>query len=100
MENEKNISIKKVALIKASRYRNSILFSIGHDIKTPSEISKEVNIRINHVSKVLKELKTENLVKCLNEEKTKGRLYELTDEGEEILNFLKSNLKKNRFILK
>ncbi|MDR3290956.1 MAG: transcriptional regulator [Methanobrevibacter sp.] len=94
MLNEKNILIKKVALIKASKYRNSILFSIGHSIKTPSEISKEVNIRINHVSKVLKELKNENLVKCLNEERTKGRLYKLTEEGEEILSFLESNLKK------
>lgn len=90
--NRTQILIKKIALIKASRYRNSILFSIGYNIKTPSEISKEVNIRINHVSKVLKELKNENIVKCLNEERTKGRLYQLTEEGEEILSFLESNL--------
>lgn len=96
MQNKEEILIKKVALIKASRYRNSILFSIGHDIKTPSEISKEVNIRINHVSTVLRELKTENLVKCLNEEKTKGRLYKLTNEGEEILSFIESNSKRNK----
>ncbi|MDR2830606.1 MAG: transcriptional regulator [Methanobrevibacter sp.] len=96
MQNEEKILIKKVALIKASRYRNSILFSIGYDIKTPSEISKEVNIRINHVSAVLKELKTENLVKCLNEEKTKGRLYKLTNEGEKILSFIESNSKRNK----
>jgi len=90
--NRTQILIKKIALIKASRYRNSILLSIGYNIKTPSEISKEVNIRINHVSKVLKELKNENIVKCLNEERTKGRLYQLTEEGEEILSFLESNL--------
>ncbi|MDR2873282.1 MAG: transcriptional regulator [Methanobrevibacter sp.] len=87
--NEDSVLIKDVALIKASRYRNSVLFSIGDKIKTPSEISKEINIQINHVSKVLKELKNEKIVVCLNEENFKGRLYKLTNYGEDILNFIK-----------
>lgn len=51
-------------------------------------------IRTNHISKVLSELKNEELVVCINEEARKGRLYKLTDDGVVVLNKLLSSVNK------
>jgi predicted transcriptional regulator len=77
--------IKAVSLIKSSKYRYKIMISIGDGIKLPSEISKDVNIRLNHVSAVLNDLKINGLVKCLNEKAKKGRLYKLTKLGKDAI---------------
>ncbi len=73
--------ITAISLLKASEYRLKIMKAIGNNTVTPSEIAKKIGIRLNHVSMFLKELKENHLVKCLNEETRKGRLYELTELG-------------------
>ena len=73
--------IKAVSLIKSSDYRRRVLSAIGNGVVMPTEIAKKINLRLNHVSMVLAELKENNLVKCLNEENRKGRLYQLTELG-------------------
>jgi predicted transcriptional regulator len=73
--------IDAISLIKSSEYRHKVLKAIGNEVITPSEIAKKVELRLNHVSMVLTELKEKKLVKCLNEETKKGRLYELTELG-------------------
>ena len=73
--------IDAISLIKSSEYRHKIIKAIGNDVLTPSEIAKKVDLRLNHVSMVLTELKEKKVVKCLNEETKKGRLYELTELG-------------------
>jgi len=78
--------INAVSLIKSSEYRSKVLKAIGNNVITPSEIAKKVGLRLNHVSMVLTELKGNNLVKCLNEEAKKGRLYQLTDMGKNAIN--------------
>lgn len=55
------------------------------DVKIPSQIAKDSEIRPNHISKVLSELKSHELVECINEEVRKGRLYRLTPKGDEIV---------------
>ena len=77
-----------VGYVMASEYRTNILKSIGDGIKIPSAIAEDIGLRTNHVSNVLKDLKENNLVVCLNEEARKGRLYKNTDLGIEILKFL------------
>ena len=47
-----------------------------------------MGLRTNHVSNVLKELKKENIVVCLNEDARKGRLYKNTEIGIEILKYI------------
>lgn len=54
------------------------------DVKMPSQIAKETGIRPNHISKVLRELKDSGVAECINEEAKRGRLYRLTDMGEDI----------------
>ena len=72
----------------ASKYRLNILKSLNDTVKTPSLIAKDIDLRTNHVSNVLKDLKENNLVVCLNEEAHKGRLYKNTDLGIEILKYI------------
>jgi len=73
--------INAISLIKSSEYRHKVLKAIGNEVITPSEIARKVDLRLNHVSMVLTDLKNKKLVKCLNEETKKGRLYELTELG-------------------
>lgn len=73
--------VNAISLLKSSEYRLKITKAIGKDTLTPSEIADKIGIRLNHVSMFLRELKENKLVKCLNEENKKGRLYELTGLG-------------------
>lgn len=51
----------------------------------PTQIAENSGIRTNHISKVLGELKAYELVECINPEAKKGRLYRLTEKGEDIV---------------
>ena len=82
--------VTAVSLLKSSEYRLKIIKAIGKDTVTPSEIAEKIGIRLNHVSTFLKELKENNLVKCLNEDTRKGRLYELTGLGKNAIDKLTS----------
>jgi len=75
----------------ASRTKMGIILVLHDRILTPSDIAKELDIRINHVSKYLTELKNKKLIVCLNEYAKKGRLYQLTELGKQIFIELKKN---------
>ena len=49
-----------------------------------SKIAEDAEIRQNHISKVLSELKAHELVECINPEVRKGRLYRHTEKGNKI----------------
>jgi len=78
-------TINLLSFVKSSKYRVKILVFIGKQTKIPSEIAKEINLSNTHTSKYLKSLKEKQLIKCLNEEAKRGRLYQLTDKGKEIV---------------
>lgn len=75
----------KQKYVERSSYRVKVLKSIGDDVKIPTEIANESGILRNHLSNVLRELKENELVECINPEVRKGRLYRLTDEGCDVL---------------
>ena len=77
--------LKLTSYVEISKYREKTLKSIGNNVKIPTNIAKDSNIRRNHISKVLSELKSKEIVECINEEARKGRLYRLTDTGKEVL---------------
>ena len=85
MEND---IIDSVAYIKSSKNRLKVLKSLEGGIKIPSEISRETEIRLNHVSALLSDLKEKGYVICLNEHHKKGRMYTLTDTGKTVINIL------------
>jgi len=47
---------QKLGHVKVSAYRTKTLKSIGHDIKMPSEIAKDIGIKTSQVSASLSDL--------------------------------------------
>ena len=47
---------QKLGYVKVSAYRTKTLKSIGHDIKMPSEIAKDIGIKTSQVSASLSDL--------------------------------------------
>lgn len=87
--------LKLTSYVEISKYREKTLKSIGNNVKIPTNISKDSGIRTNHISKVLSELKSKEIVECINEEARKGRLYRLTDTGKEVLESINEKEEEN-----
>ena len=68
-----------------SQYRSKILKSVSDDVKMPSQIAKDTGIVQNHISNSLRQLKEHELVECINPEVRKGRIYRLTEKGDELI---------------
>lgn len=74
---------QNIGYVKASKYRTKVIKTLKDD-KTSSQIAKETGININNLSNTLRQLREHELVECINPEVRRGRLYRLTDKGEEI----------------
>jgi len=81
--------LEELSFVKASSYRKKVLKSLMEYPKTPTQISDETKIHRNNISNTLKELKQYNIVKCINPEVRKGKLYRLTDKGNELVKNIK-----------
>ena len=81
--------LTEISYVQISKYREKVMKSLEGEVKIPSQIAKDSDIRVNHISKVLSELKAHELIECINPEVRKGRLYRLTDKGDEIVKNLK-----------
>lgn len=77
-----------LGFVKISKYRIETLKTIGNSYKMPSEIARETGFKTSQISSALHDLKSKNLVVCLNEEVKKGRLYKCSELGLEILECL------------
>lgn len=77
--------LTEISYVKISSYRTRVMKSLEDDVKIPTVVAKDSEIRSNHISKVLSELKAHELVECINPEARKGRLYRLTDRGKDIV---------------
>ena len=64
---------KDVSFIISSEYRKKVLEKLETP-KTPSNLSKEININISHVSRALSELESKKMIECLTPESNKGKL--------------------------
>lgn len=74
--------------VKRSSYRQNVLKSLEDNVLMPKEIAERSNIKTNHVSKVLSELKSKELIELVNPEARKGRLYRLKNDGKMVLDYL------------
>ena len=88
---KENEIIHQVSYIKRSKNRLKVVYIIDDSFKMPSEIAKEMDLRINQISAILSELKKEDIVVCINEHEKVGRFYKLTDTGKEALTIIKEN---------
>ena len=77
--------LKEIGYVKISSYRTKVMKSLEDDVKIPSKIAEDSEIRQNHISKVLAELKAHEMVECINPEARKGRLYRLTPKGDNLV---------------
>lgn len=75
----------EISYVEISKYRKKVMKSLDGDVKIPTAIAKDSGIRTNHISKVLSELKSHDLLECINPEARKGRLYRLTDKGNDLV---------------
>ena len=75
----------EMSYVNISKYRTKVMKSLDGEVLIPSQIARNSGIRTNHISKVLGELKAHELVECINPEARKGRLYRLTEKGEDIV---------------
>jgi len=79
------LSWDDVSLVLASTYRRKVLYALKQSPRTPSTISKETSLRIEHVSRALHELEDRNLVENLTPQRKRGTLYCLTSKGGEVM---------------
>jgi predicted transcriptional regulator len=73
-----------VGYVIASSYRAKVLRDLETP-KTPSHLSKNLNINKTHISRALAELEAKELVECLTPKVKKGKLYVISPRGKRIL---------------
>jgi predicted transcriptional regulator len=78
------INWELVGYVKRSKNRTKAL-SLLKFPTMPSELSKQMEISLTHGSKIIRELNSKKLIRCLNEKLKVGRIYELTDKGKKIM---------------
>jgi len=77
--------LTEISYVQISQYRTKVMKALEGEVKIPSNIARDSGIMTNHISKVLGELKNHELVECINPEVRKGRLYRLTETGDEVV---------------
>ena len=80
--------VKNISYVKLSKHRIKVLLALENKLMFPSNIAKEVDMPLSDVSRALKGLKDKELVICLNEEDFQGRLYQITENGKNLINYL------------
>lgn len=75
-----------IGYIKVSPARLNCITYIGTEYKMPKEIADASGMRITQISNALHDLKAKGIVYCKNEDNVKGRLYQNTELGLELLN--------------
>ena len=74
-----------IGYLLASEYRKKVMNSLKDSAFTPGTISKKTELHLSHVSLTLKQLVEKKLVICLTPKLKKGRLYDLTKTGKDLL---------------
>ena len=90
--------LEKIAYVLASEHRKNIILYLDNEMHTPTQIGNAINVRTNHISNLLTQLRKKDLVYCATPKIRKGQLYTLTDDGKFVLNYLNSDkyVKKNK----
>lgn len=78
-----------IGFIKAGKYRLTMLREIEKtEYITPKELSEKLDMLLPQVSRTLSRLSERNLIKCTTPKRKKGRIYQLTEKGKEVLQIL------------
>lgn len=74
-----------VSYVLSSDPRVAVLETLSEGVATPSELADQTEHEIAHTSRALGELRKKKLVDLkVSEDRKKGRLYGVTEKGQEI----------------
>ena len=79
---------KLYSFVIRSKRRKDLLLSL-EKARTPTEIGNKVKTSVSHVSRTLSDFQDKDIVECVTPEQKVGRIYKLTKEGQEVLDYLK-----------
>lgn len=75
----------EVGYVISSSYRVKVLQRLADSPATPTQIAADTDCSPPHISRALQDLRDRSLVDLLvSEERKKGRVYGITDRGQEI----------------
>jgi len=83
------MNLQKLSFVLRGSIRKKVVLALDSK-KIPSQIKDETKLEDSNVSRTLKELEREGIVRCITPNEKTGRIYELTKVGEEI----KKNISK------
>ena len=89
-----DVQLEKIAYVLASEHRKNIVLFLDNEYHTPKEIGNAINVKTNHISNLLSQLRKIDLIYCGTPNLRKGRLYSLTEEGETVLHYIKTHEEK------
>lgn len=80
--------LEEIGYVLSSKHRPNVMKSLNERMKIPSQLCQEFDMSPNYISMILAELKDHDLVKCVNPNAAKGRLYVLTEKGKTVVEYL------------
>ena len=72
------------SFIIRSENRKKVFLALSKP-KTPTEISKEVELNLGYISNIIISLIERKLIECLNPEEKRHRLYRRSKKGEKLV---------------
>lgn len=75
----------QIGFVISSKYRQAVLEQLVKTPSTPSSIASRTGLHVSHISRALQTVAERSLVELLvSKDTTKGRIYGLTDRGEQL----------------
>ncbi|HZW55597.1 MAG TPA: winged helix-turn-helix domain-containing protein [Nitrososphaerales archaeon] len=71
--------------VLSSETRFRILSFLAKGSGTPTQLAREVQKHLSHISRALRELESKDLVMCSSPRYSKPRVYYLTSEGDKLV---------------
>lgn len=70
--------------VMRSKNRRSVVLWLGGGSRSVSDLSSELGVPVQSVSRALRQLREKGLARCITPERKKSRVYELTERGERV----------------
>ena len=74
-----------ISYVYSSKIRYKILQLLASKVQTPKQLADDLSYAMSHISRALKELELKETITCLTPERNKGKMYQITSKGKEIL---------------
>lgn len=82
---------EEIGFVISSAYRVTVMQRLAQGPATPSQLAADSDRSISHISRALHNLRDRDLVELLvPEERKKGRIYDLTDQGRAVWDQIES----------